>query len=414
MREWYHFHASVISRGRNQSAVACAAYRSGERLHSRADGEAKDFSRRQRGDDIAHTEIMAPENAPDWVHDREELWNRVEAAENRKDAQLAREVRFALARELSPEERIAATRDFVREHFTDEGMVADIALHHNEQDHNPHAHIMLTTRELHADGFGRKAREWNNKARLKSWREGCARSQNRYLERGRHETRADHRSYKERGIELDPGFHVGPKGWHIGQKVERIRRQGVRNAQRPHRGDFEPSFKEEAERAAHKPKTHSNRVRRPRKSMQRGQTVSHGVMWGGKRARNGRSYAYSDTEGMRYFANRQRQADRLKRCREVAQQEQTKDRFARTFKSPTAARRKFTRYAAEKGLRAAFIRLNRQPERYGALARTRVRPMSIGPQPPITPSRTLSRPAFSKERNRVMPRGRDRDNGFER
>lgn len=420
MREWYHFHACVFSRGRNQSAVAAAAYRAGVRLHSRADGQAKDFSRRQRDSEIAHAEIMAPEGAPEWVYDREELWNRVEEAEIRKDAQLAREVRFALARELSPEDRIEAVRGFIQEEFTSEGMVADFAIHHDRNNHNPHAHIMLTTRELEAEGFGRKAREWNNKARLKAWREGCARSQNRILERDRHEARADHRSYKDRNIDLEPGFHVGPKGWNAGKRLREERREqafhraepwsGRRNAFRPHRGDYEPFPKPAGKSIAEALFKPSNRARRRDKGIERGQTVERGVMWGGDRARNGRVRSYSPNEGLRFEAQRQRKAERLKRAREMAREKQNRDRFDRMFANPREARARFTRYAAEKGMRAAFFRLNREPNKFGRLARERLRDTGPGRhslmRQPAAPSRGLMRP---RDRDRDRSRDYDRD-----
>jgi MobA/MobL family len=43
--------------------------------------------------------VMLPENAREAWRDRERLWNDVEAFEIRKDAQLAREVEFAIPRD---------------------------------------------------------------------------------------------------------------------------------------------------------------------------------------------------------------------------------------------------------------------------------------------------------------------------
>jgi hypothetical protein len=89
----YHFSGTVISRSQGRSAIACAAYRSGERLMDERYEKIQDYSRK---DDIVHEEILLPENAPEWMADREKLWNAVEFAEKRKDAQLAREFNFAL------------------------------------------------------------------------------------------------------------------------------------------------------------------------------------------------------------------------------------------------------------------------------------------------------------------------------
>jgi hypothetical protein len=89
----YHLHVKVIGRKAGSSAVASAAYRSASRLRDDRLERSHDFSNK-RG--VVHSEIMLPENAPEAWNDRERLWNDVEAFEVRKDAQLAREVEFAL------------------------------------------------------------------------------------------------------------------------------------------------------------------------------------------------------------------------------------------------------------------------------------------------------------------------------
>src|SRR5215212_950557 len=111
-----------------------------------------DFSHKT---DVVHSEILLPEGAPARWADRGVLWNAVEAAEKRKDAQLAREVEFALPRELSREEGVALARDFVAEQFVSRGMVADLNVHWPVDAHGeakPHAHVMLTLREAGPGG----------------------------------------------------------------------------------------------------------------------------------------------------------------------------------------------------------------------------------------------------------------------
>ncbi|MGH8259768.1 MAG: MobA/MobL family protein, partial [Steroidobacteraceae bacterium] len=80
----YHLNAKIISRARGHSAVAAAAYRAGESLVEGSTGITFDYRRKQG---VEHSEILAPENAPDWGRDRLKLWNAVEAAETRRDAQ---------------------------------------------------------------------------------------------------------------------------------------------------------------------------------------------------------------------------------------------------------------------------------------------------------------------------------------
>jgi hypothetical protein len=155
------------------------------------------------------------------------LWNRVEAAEKRKDATLARELDIALPMELGRDEQIELIREFVRGNFVDAGMIADINLH-NLDDHNPHAHVMLTTRDLELIGgdseinfefgFGKKNRDWNDKKLLLSWRENWAKTCNKFLERGGIEDRIDHRSNEARGLETLPQIKIGLAATRLSQK----------------------------------------------------------------------------------------------------------------------------------------------------------------------------------------------------
>ena len=190
----YHLRASVISRSSGRSATAAAAYRSATEIEDRRTGLSFDYASK-RG--VEHVEILAPDHAPDWVSDRSELWNRVEEAETRKNSQVAREVRVALPDELSPEERVELVREFCQEAFVDRGMVADIAIHapgSEGDDRNHHAHIMLTTREIDAEGFTTKNRDWNGKDVLEGWRSSWAEVSNEALERAEIEERIDHRT----------------------------------------------------------------------------------------------------------------------------------------------------------------------------------------------------------------------------
>jgi ATP-dependent exoDNAse (exonuclease V) alpha subunit len=114
----YHLSAQVISRGAGRSVVAAAAYRAATRLEDTRTGLAHDFTAK---DHLVHAEVLLPAGAPAAWADRGTLWNAVEAGEKRKDAQLAREVEFALPRELSQAEGIALAQDFVREQFVARG-----------------------------------------------------------------------------------------------------------------------------------------------------------------------------------------------------------------------------------------------------------------------------------------------------
>lgn len=216
-----------------RSAVAAAAYRSGERLKNEWDGRTHDYTHKPG---VVHTEIMLSAHAPPEFQDRSTLWNSVEQIEKASDAQLAREIEVALPVELSRAEQLALVRSFVKNNFVDAGMCADFALH-DKGDGNPHAHIMLTIRPLRPDGkWGPKCRkvydldsrgnripdgkggwknhredttDWNNRENAEKWRAAWAAYANRALEAAGRPERIDHRSYERQGVEKIPTIHMG-------------------------------------------------------------------------------------------------------------------------------------------------------------------------------------------------------------
>src|SRR5215210_1841693 len=136
----YHFSGTIISRSQGRSAVACGAYRSAKILFDERLEKTHHYAKKQ---DVVLAEILLPENAPDWMRDREKLWNGVEQNENRKDAQLAREFNFALPQELTLEQNIALAKVFVQTAFVSQGMVADLCIHNDKMPNGqrqPHVH----------------------------------------------------------------------------------------------------------------------------------------------------------------------------------------------------------------------------------------------------------------------------------
>ena len=252
----YHLRLKVISRalGRaarpggavRRSVVAAAAYRSGERLYDSSQKKWFEFDK----PDVIHTEILAPDQAPvaDWVFDRQKLWNFVEQAEKRVDAQLAREIEITLPRELNKDQQIALVRAFVRDEFVSKGMVADIAIHRpdaSDGQEQPHAHVLLTLRRLDPSsptGFcATKERDWNeapniakavaearkkfnntglpeDKVALEAaearrnvnvWRKDWAVYANRALDEAGSAARIDHRTLEAQGIFRAPQPSLG-------------------------------------------------------------------------------------------------------------------------------------------------------------------------------------------------------------
>ncbi|ESZ49318.1 Ti-type conjugative transfer relaxase TraA [Mesorhizobium sp. RSR565B] len=211
----YHLHVKVIGRKAGSSAVASAAYRSASRLRDERIERSHDFSAK-RG--VVHSEVMLPENAPATWSDRERLWNDVEAFEGRKDAQLAREVEFALPRELNQAQGIELARDFVQAEFVCQGMVADLNVHWDRAEDGspkPHAHVMLTMRSADENGFGAKVRDWNRTELVERWRERWAELANERLAELDIDARIDHRSLEAQGIALEPQTQIGAPAQRI-------------------------------------------------------------------------------------------------------------------------------------------------------------------------------------------------------
>ena len=145
-----HYKIKISKRKKGHSAVAQAAYQSGERLFDERSNRTTYYTDKSG---IVYTEIMLPPNAPPEYADRNTLWNAVEAAEDNWNAQLARRFEIALPIELPMEQRVALIREHCMEQFVSKGMIADIAVHDPDPPgHNPHAHVMLTMRPMDDKG----------------------------------------------------------------------------------------------------------------------------------------------------------------------------------------------------------------------------------------------------------------------
>ena len=156
----YHFSVTQIKRSAGQSAIAAAAYRAGEKLHSEYYGEDSDYTRKKG---VIETGILLPLNAPKNFAGREFLWNAVEKAEKHPKAQLAYSFDFSLQNEFSMEENILIAKEFIQRSFVDRGMIADYAIHLPDKADggvpNPHVHVMCPIRPLNSDGsWGAKQR----------------------------------------------------------------------------------------------------------------------------------------------------------------------------------------------------------------------------------------------------------------
>ena len=228
-----HFDVKIIQRSKRQSAVASAAYQSGERLFSEYDQKQKYYSHKS---EIVHTEIMLPPHAPPEYADRNTLWNAAEAIEKQWNSQLVRRFVLAIPRELPRSQYADLIRDYCREFFVSKGMIADFAIH-DKGDGNPHAHILLTMRAMDEQGKwlpksrkvydldenGERIKlpsgrwkshkedtvDWNEQYHAEEWRHGWEVVQNKYLELAGSPERIDMRSYERQGLDIIPTVHMG-------------------------------------------------------------------------------------------------------------------------------------------------------------------------------------------------------------
>lgn len=219
----YHLSTQVVKRSEGLSVVAGAAYRAGAQLTDERTGITHDYTRKPHVDGSM---IYLPAQAPRKFTDRETLWNAVEQKEKRGDAQLAREINIAIPKELTIAQMQTLVEDYVQQQFVDEGMIADVC-YHDLHRHNPHCHILLTMRDITAEGFGNKNRAWNNKQVLQQWRQSWTYHANDALAQAGHHARIDHRTLKAQGIDREPEQHLGQVVNYMVQRGD-VPRRGIK------------------------------------------------------------------------------------------------------------------------------------------------------------------------------------------
>ena len=231
-----HNEITIVQRSQRQSAVAAAAYQSGEKLFCEYDQEVKHYPEK-RG--IVHNEILLPANAPRSYADRNTLWNAAEAVEKQWNSQLARRWVLTIPREIPPDQYAVLVREFCQQQFVSKGMIADFAIHDpHPPGHNPHAHVLLTMRAMDEHGKwlpksrkvydldenGERIKlpsgrwkshkedtvDWNDQKYCEIWRHEWEVIQNRYLEANDRPERVDLRSYARQGLDKIPTVHMGP------------------------------------------------------------------------------------------------------------------------------------------------------------------------------------------------------------
>ena len=252
------------------SAVEQSSYISREKMYSEYDGQTY---YPKYSEDLVHSEVLLPENAPEEYKNPSVLWNSVELFEKASDAQLARTLRIELPNEWSYRLAEEVVRDYCIRNFVSKGMCVQFAIHDSENpktgQRNLHCHIMLTLRGIDEQGKwmpkqkkvycrdengeriplidkktgqqkvdkqNRKqwkcetiqTNDWNSRENAKIWRKDLTDTINEVNEKiGMTENFWEHRSFKEQGLDIIPQIHLG-------EKASAMERAGIRTI----RGDI--------------------------------------------------------------------------------------------------------------------------------------------------------------------------------
>ena len=200
-----------VSRASGGNSCLKSAYNERSKMTCERSGQTFFFGHR---DGNVHHEVLLPKGADSKFNQSSLLWNEAEAAENRSNSQVAKDMVIALPDDdqITLEDRIALSREFVQENFVDKGLAVQLDIHApHENERNWHAHLLITTRRFTRDGqnLGEKARDLDAEVRSKKviegeiWGEKWRDCQNQYFKKKGYELSVD-----ETGI--IPQVHLGP------------------------------------------------------------------------------------------------------------------------------------------------------------------------------------------------------------
>ncbi len=213
-----HGRLKMISRS-NRNTVRALAYRTGCKVYDHRVGELMITVKKMH--EVQHVELLLPQDAPEWAMELRNLIaadrqkgiqkfsDIVEASEKRKDAQVYREYEFALPREFTDEQCIKLAQEFIQDQMCGQGMsvLANFHLDIDEEtgERKPHCHALMLTRRLTDKGLAlKKEVDWNRRSLGAELREQFVAYTNFHLKMYGFDERLDHRSYAERGIEVEP------------------------------------------------------------------------------------------------------------------------------------------------------------------------------------------------------------------
>ena len=234
----YHLSLKEMRRSQGRSSVAAAAYRLGEKMKDERIGKTFNYSKKSG---ILDKFFILPNGAKNFQN-TSHFWNEAERSENRKNSVVAREIIINLPYEISDQQRSELVKKFCNEIVANHSVGITAAIHEpckDGDDRNFHAHILFTTRQITAEGSGKKTREFDDKKQgvevLKNIRKRYEILQNEALKNaGFNDINVDCRSFKEQGI-----FDKQPSK-HLGVEVVNLERRKNKN-----KLPDEPEFKSE-------------------------------------------------------------------------------------------------------------------------------------------------------------------------
>lgn len=196
-------------------------------------------------DDIDSFETV---NLPAWAEDAKHFWKSADKNE-RINGRIYKELEISLPRELDAEQRVELVKDFMEKTLGDK-FTYSYAIHvplASDGMQNPHVHVMFSERKLDGierdevqffkrynaknpeKGGAQKDRYFNSKIFVSDVRMEWANHVNDYMEKMGLESRIDHRSYKEQGLELSSqnfrAEYVSNHKYMIDEKIKDVRRR---------------------------------------------------------------------------------------------------------------------------------------------------------------------------------------------
>ena len=243
-----HLEVLIISRSKGPSLTDMVSYIYGKTLH---DSYNNSTCRHTRNDILFH-HIFQPRGAPEDFYDPQCLCDKMEEAEKRRDARIARHFICSLPNELPRHELSRIVKEYVEKDFVACGLCAIAAIHEDRKEedpsrNNPHAHIIVSTRTVGPEGFSeKKDREHNHRKYIMIWREQWAAAQNRAYERNGLDIQVSHESLEAQGKhDREPTIHLSRIDWQREQRSERTpagdRKRTIRerNEKRKHQREIE-------------------------------------------------------------------------------------------------------------------------------------------------------------------------------